>query len=65
MGRIILTGISYKGHKIEMEYLLENGEEHAYALCNCGYRTEIHYFRDWAGTRMLQKKWEEHKASIG
>lgn len=65
MGGIILTGISYNGHKFEMVYIVKNGDERAYAVCICGYRTEFLHFRGWAGTQMLQKRWEDHKVSLG
>ena len=60
MGKIILTGISHKGHAFELIYPIIEDQLHCIARCSCGYVTEILYFNTFGGVKYLQLKWEEH-----
>jgi len=64
MGKIILTGISHKGHTFELIYPIIEDQLRCIARCSCGYEVDIPNFSSYGATRYLQIKWEEHVASI-
>ena len=64
MGKIILTGISHKGHAFELIYPIIEDQLHCIARCSCGYEVDIPNFSSYGATRYLQIKWEEHVASL-
>jgi hypothetical protein len=60
MSAIILTGLSYGKHKFHLAYPEVGGQIICMAYCQCGYEVEILYFKNYAGVKYLQRKWEEH-----
>jgi hypothetical protein len=60
MGSIILTGISHGKHQFSLTYPKLEGVMICMAHCKCGYEVEIINFRNYGGTKDLQKKWEWH-----
>lgn len=65
MGRIILTGISFKNHKFLLSYIdLQNNQRKCFANCTCGFEVEIFHFESWGGSRQVQFEWDQHIKSV-
>jgi hypothetical protein len=60
LSAIVLTGLSYGKHQFSLEYPIEDQVMRCIAVCKCGYRVQISYFRSYGGVKDLQKKWELH-----
>lgn len=61
MGRIILTGLTKnKNHEFKLDYVVINDREVCVVECKCGWKGEIKYFQNYAGTKELAKLWETH-----
>ncbi len=60
MSAIILTGIRHGEHQFSLGYPVINGQMICIAHCECGYKVEILYFKNYGGVKYLQKMWEIH-----
>lgn len=65
MGHLIPTEIEDQGHQISFEYIGNDTDHNCFAVCLCGWRTEIESFRNPWSVIEVKVKVTKHFEELG